>query len=103
MSGEIYVKFYKRAVEAGLLQTLEPELFVTLTVLATFMDKEGRCFPSQTRLAELLGVNRKTVNVRMKKLCEIEWQREPLLQVVGKKGYGNNVYQISRKSGFCIF
>ena len=39
-----------------------------LVVLATFANSEGECWPSQNKLARIIGVSHATVNTGLKKL-----------------------------------
>ncbi|WBA81951.1 helix-turn-helix domain-containing protein [Endozoicomonas sp. GU-1] len=39
-----------------------------LVVLATFANSEGECWPSQNKLARIIGVSHATVNMGLKKL-----------------------------------
>ena len=40
----------------------------TLSAVATYADKNGWCWPSQSKLAEIRGVSRKTINQHVKRL-----------------------------------
>lgn len=43
----------------------------TLSAVATYADKNGWCWPSQSKLAEIRGVSRKTINQHVKNLKEL--------------------------------
>ena len=43
----------------------------TLAVIGIYGDKNGWCWPSQSTLAEMRGVSRKTINVHIKRLIDL--------------------------------
>ncbi len=43
----------------------------TLSVIGIFGDKNGWCWPSQSTLAEMRGVSRKTINLHIKRLIDL--------------------------------
>lgn len=43
----------------------------TLAVIGMFGDPEGWCWPSQSTLADLRGISRKTINLHIKRLIEL--------------------------------
>jgi len=104
----VFIKLFISLRTSGLLKTLPAELLQTLICLSTFMDANGKCYPTQTLLASALGITRKQVNVRLKKLCDFSWQGKPL---VLKKNQGpdnegrfrRNVYTILPCTGLSIF
>lgn len=106
--GEVFLKFFVGA-RSGLIAALGAELFTTYAVLATYMDREGKCYPSQDLLAANLGVRRETVNQRIKKLRAFEWQGEKLILDVERRKdektqkWGNSIYTLNTSLAFRIF
>lgn len=56
-----------------------------LTLLCKFADKNGRCFPSQQRLATILGMRRQVVGRHLKRLDEWGYITRKILHR-GKRG-----------------
>ena len=77
----IFVKMYVDAVKRGLIADMGAENWQTLCVIASFMDEQGNCFPSQDQIAKGLGVRRETANRRIKKLVDYRWQGCPVIVV----------------------
>jgi len=75
----IFVKMYVDAVKSGLIADLGPERWQTLCVLASFMDANGECYPTQDRIAAALKIRRETANRRVKSLCDYRWEGRPLV------------------------
>lgn len=104
----IFVKMYVSAVGDGLIADMGAERWQTLCVLASFMNANGECYPSQDRVAKALNLRRETVNKRIKSLCEYRWQGRPLVvkervRVEGGSGWDNNRYTIMPLSQLAIF
>lgn len=103
---DIYVKFHINAVKSGLVADMGAELIQTMIVLASFMDGAGRCFPSQTLIAERLGVSRETANRRIAKLLRYRWRGEPIITAEKQRtaaGWERTIYTIREVSGFTIY
>lgn len=103
---DVYVKFHISAAKSGLIADMGAELFQTLAVLSSFIDGTGRCFPSQTLLAERLGVSRETANRRIAKLLRYRWRGQPIVTAVKmrtERGWAQTVYTIREVSGFTIY
>jgi len=77
----IFVKLYVAARTSGLLAAMTDRDWKTLCTLATFMDKHGRCYPSQMALARALGLNRGTANERVRSLAQFRFQGKPVLLI----------------------
>jgi hypothetical protein len=77
----VYVKLYVAARTSGLLAKISDTDWKTLCTLATFMDKDGRCYPSQAALARALGINRSTANRRIQSLARFRFEDKPVLLV----------------------
>jgi hypothetical protein len=103
----VFTKLYHSLRTSGLLAKLSDKDFRTLVALSTFMDAEGRCFPSQEALARALGTTRTAVTKRMKTLLAFRWQGKPLVsarKVRSQTGmFENTVYTILPESSLRIF
>src|SRR3954468_19511116 len=74
----VFVKLYVAARTSGLLATISDRDWKTLCTLATYMDGEGFCFPSQAELARALGCSRQMANERVKSLAAFRFQEHPV-------------------------
>ncbi|BAF60348.1 putative transcriptional regulator [Pelotomaculum thermopropionicum SI] len=101
----VYVRMYVEAVRSGLLAALGVERWATLCVLASHMDKNGICFPTQDQIAKELGVSRKTANKYINSLKEFTWNGSPIIKVekVGNGFNNNNKYRILPTYQLAIF
>src|SRR5215217_9169299 len=77
-----FVKLYVAARESGLLAAISDRDWKTLCTLATYMDGEGYCFPSQAELAKAMGCSRQMANERIRSLAEFRFQERPVLVIV---------------------
>jgi hypothetical protein len=75
----IFVKLFIAAYRDGLVKELGASLWTTLQAIASYMDQDGRCYPSQQTIANQLGMRRETVNEHIKQLCAFRWNGHPVL------------------------
>lgn len=108
--GRMFVKMYFDARDSGLLAAMPGELWKMLCCLATYMDENGNCCPSQRRIAHDLGISRQRVNERIQALSRFEFQGAPVIRIVkatGQKGsagrWDRNQYRIHPIASFGIF
>ena len=106
----MFVKMYFDARDSGLLAALGDREWRTLCVLATYMDENGVCFPSQSRIAKDLGITRQHANKRIQDLLAFRFQGQPVITLSrmrlsrpGGSRWSNNLYQLRPISGFAIF
>lgn len=106
----IFIKVYVAVRKSGLLGAMPPELWQTLCCVATFMDRNGRCFPSQDEIARALNINRSTVSDRIQALARFRFRGEPVLLIEhvtekSSKGprFASNRYTIMPSSKMRIF
>ncbi|SFS47416.1 helix-turn-helix domain-containing protein [Marininema halotolerans] len=107
MSERIFVKLYIDAVHAGMVADMGADNWHTLCVLASFIDKDGTCYPSQEYLADRMGVKtREAANRRIKALCEYRWEGRTVVTKEKVRGKGqmfaNNKYYFTEVSPFAI-
>ncbi len=81
-SERLFLKMYVAARTSGLLAAISDRDWKTLCTLATYMDADGYCFPSQAELAKALGCSRQMANERIKSLAQFRFQGKPVLLVV---------------------
>jgi hypothetical protein len=106
----MFVKMYFDARDSGLLAALPDELWKTLCCLATYMDENGNCYPSQARLASDLGIRREHMNKRIKRLLAFRFHGEPVITMTksreSKRGgsrWANNIYRLRSITGLAMF
>lgn len=106
----VFLKMYFDARDSGLLADMPDRLWKTLCCLATYMDENGFCYPSQARLAKDLGISRQKTNARVRDLMAYRFQGRPVITVTknrvsrpGGSRWTNNVYQLRPITGFAIF
>jgi len=105
--GEVFIKFYAGA-RNGLMAHLGADLWHLYCALATYMDRDGSCYPTQKKLARDLGIRRETVNKRLKRLLEIEYNGEKIVTAEKRRDpktqvYVNTVYKLNTNLAFRIF
>ncbi len=106
----MFLKMYFDARDSGLLAAIGDRHWRTLCALATYMDENGFCYPSQARLAKDLGLSRQKTNRRIQELLAFRFQGQAIITVaknrVAKPGgsrWANNVYQLRPVTGLAIF
>ena len=103
----MFVKMYFGARDSGLLAAIPGELWKMLCCLATYMNEDGNCYPTQDRIARDLGIRRQRVNERIRDLLDFRFQGQPVLSLKPKtriRGrWSNNVYRIHAVSALKIF
>lgn len=107
IKSKVYVRLYVDALHSGLLADLGAERWHTLTAIAAFMDENGECYPTQTKLAEKLGISRVAAHRRVKSLLGYRWKGSPVLAADKRKmrgnKYENTVYRVLPISRLAIF
>ncbi|MDO8886684.1 helix-turn-helix domain-containing protein [Candidatus Oleimmundimicrobium sp.] len=78
----VFVKFYLAARTSGLLAQISDRDFKTLVVLATYMDKDGNCYPSQKEIAKALGCDMRTAGRRIRSLLKFWFKGEKIVNSV---------------------
>lgn len=101
---KVNIKIFR---DDGFLAAISPEKLHTLIGLATFMDGDGYCFPSEGLLAKVLGISATQVSQRIKDLTSFQWEGRKIVDVDKKRArtgrFDNNSYYISFDSGVSIF
>jgi hypothetical protein len=104
----VFVKLYVAARTSGLLAAISDRDWKTLCTLATYMDGEGYCYPSQAELAAAMGCSRQMANERVRSLAQFRFQEQPVLLIVkGSRGSGGkwtgNGYRVLSLSSLRIY
>lgn len=104
---KIFVKMYVDAVKQGLIADMGDSNWRTLCVIASFMDEKGNCWPTQSQIAEGLGVSRQAASRRIRKLADYRWQGRALIETVkvrtDKGTWDNTRYTVLPISQLRIF
>jgi DNA-binding transcriptional regulator YhcF (GntR family) len=84
------------AIQNGLIKEVGANRLPLLLAILSHMDKDGRAFPSQRKLAELTGQSVNTVNKLINELLEIEIDGQRLLrrELVGSGARKRSMYFI---------
>lgn len=99
----LFVKLDVKAVQDGLIKKVGGvKHFSVLAAIASFANANGEAYPSQDKIAELVGYSRKTVNQYIQELRKVTIDSEPILTIVPETTSNGrrNKYIISQKSGF---
>src|SRR5207248_3314486 len=78
----MFLKMYVEARTSGLLAAISDRDWKTLCALATYMDEDGYCYPSQAELARALGCSRQMANERVNSLARFRFQEKAVMMVV---------------------
>ncbi|MEH7117226.1 helix-turn-helix domain-containing protein [Neobacillus vireti] len=68
------------AIQAGLIKELGANRFALLMAIVSYMDVDGKCFPSQRKLADLTGQSPTTVNKNINEMLEIKFNGQHILR-----------------------
>lgn len=77
---ETYLKINTRAIKEGLINKLGPTDFSVLMAIASFLDIEGNCYPTQRQIATITGMSLTTVNTSISRLLKFTINDRPLLE-----------------------
>lgn len=102
---EIFLRLYVSSVKRGLVAKLGPTKFATLIVIASYMDSEGYCYPTQRQISDALGVSPTTANKYVNELIEFEVSGQAILKrefTSGRLGK-RSVYRVMPISQLAIF
>ena len=106
-SENLFLQVWRNPIFYGeFLADVGPEQWHTLTGLAVFMNNEGECNPSLSKLKQILGLNSiASVSRRIKSLESARFNGHPLIEVVrgrkkstnGKWRFAKNYYRINQQ------
>lgn len=75
----VYVRVYTSLFTSGLVAKMGSNRFTTLMALASYMDAQGECYPTQIQLADAIGVHKNTVNKYINELLDFTIDEKPLV------------------------
>jgi len=75
----VYVRVYTSLFTSGLVARMGSNRFTTLMALASYMDAQGECYPTQIQLADAIGVHKNTVNKYINELLDFTIDGKPLV------------------------
>lgn len=79
---EIFVRVYVNIFRSGLVAELGADRLATLLAIASYMNADGQCYPTQEQLANDLGVTPRTMRKYVKNLLEFRWNDRPIVERV---------------------
>src|SRR3989338_1684991 len=98
-----FSQLWDDGVKSGVIGIIGGRVFTLLVALAPFMDKDGKCYPSENGLANILGRSVRTVAGTISRAKKIHYKGEPVLttrqepvRINGRMVWGNNHYTISK-------
>ena len=106
---DLFVKIHLTAYESGLMGALGPQRWMLLCALATYMNKQGYCYPTQEQLAEKLNVSPRTIRKWVRELKEFCWNGRPVIEIEARtvdgkpKEFTYNTYCVLPLSQLSIF
>lgn len=104
---EIYLKMYVAAVRSGLIAKLGAKNWTTLCVIASHMNEQRQCYPTQSQIAKGLGVSRQTANKYVNDLLAFRWEDKPVIKAIKDRDehgrWENTRYTIMSLSCLAIF
>ncbi|MGE6629619.1 helix-turn-helix domain-containing protein [Bacillus sp. NPDC077027] len=85
------------SIQSGLIKEIGVSKFGLLLAIVSFMNDEGKAFPSQRKLGELTGQSTNTINKLINELLETEIDGQSLLkrELVGNGRRKKSIYYIS--------
>lgn len=102
----LYLQIWRNPIfKQLLLAQITADQWHTFTALAVFMNKKGECYPSQSKLCQILGLNSvASVSRRIASLEKARFEGEPLIKVFRKKKdkvkgkflFASNGYQLNQ-------
>lgn len=101
----IYLRVYTSLFKAGVVRDLKPTNFTVLLAIASHMDADGNCYPTQRQIAELTGLSTPTVNKAVNELLDFKVNDKPILkrELVQVGQFQNSYYTVNPLSQIAIF
>lgn len=104
-NSSIYLRVYTSLFQAGVVKDLKATNFTTLLAIASFMDAEGNCYPTQRQIAEITGMSTPTVNKAVNELLEYKVGGKNIItrEFVQQGQFKNSYYTVNPLSQIAIF
>ncbi|WP_304427717.1 helix-turn-helix domain-containing protein [Romboutsia ilealis] len=95
-SPDVYLKVDVKALQSGLLKKVNGSDLTVLMAIASCMNINGTCYPTQRQLADITGMSLTTINRAIKSLLEITVNGHPVLErrLLGSGSKKSSVYTI---------
>lgn len=103
---QVYLRVYKSMFTSGLVAQMKLHNFATLMAIASYMDEDGECYPTQQQLAERMGVHINSVNKYVNQLLDFEVDGKKIIsrEIVNQgRGKVSSYYKIHPISQLAIF
>jgi DNA-binding transcriptional regulator YhcF (GntR family) len=104
-NNSIYLRVYTSLFQAGIVKDLKAKNFTVLLAIASFMDADGNCYPTQRQIAEITGMSVPTVNKAVNELLEYKVDGKAILkrEFVQQGQFKNSYYTVNPISQIAIF
>lgn len=93
---DVFLKVDVKALRGGLLKEVNGSDLTVLMAIASYMNINGQCYPTQRQLATITGMSLTTINRAIKNLLEINVNGHPVLErkLVGSGSKKSSIYTI---------
>lgn len=104
-NNSIYLRVYTSLFQAGIVKDLKANKFTVLLAIASFMDAEGNCYPTQRQISDITGMSTPTVNKAINDLLEYRVDGKAILkrEMVQQGQFKNSYYTVNPISQIAIF
>ncbi|HEY8911025.1 MAG TPA: helix-turn-helix domain-containing protein [Desulfosporosinus sp.] len=89
----MFIKTQIESLRDGSLNGLDGAAYKTMVLIATHQDKDGKCYPGQQSLADILGIQRKTVGDHIRKILAYRTPNGESIMISVKEKVGKNRYE----------
>lgn len=76
---QTYVRVYNTIFTSGIVKEIGTSGLTTLIALASFVDREGHCYPTQQQIAERIGCHKNTANKYVNDLLAVRIDGKPVV------------------------
>lgn len=76
---QVYVRVYNSIFTSGIVSAIGTSGLTTLIALASFMDENGECYPTQQQIADRIGCHKNTANKYVNDLLSVRIDGKPLV------------------------
>lgn len=104
-NNSIYLRVYTSLFQSGLVKELKATNFTVLLAIASFMDSDGNCYPTQRQIADITGMSLPTVNKSVNELLDFKVGEHTILkrELVQVGQFKNSYYTVNPVSQIAIF
>lgn len=76
---QTYVRVYNTIFTSGIVKEIGTSGLTTLIALASFVDREGHCYPTQQQIADRIGCHKNTANKYVNDLLAVRIDGKPVV------------------------